>query len=53
VALSTGDDVRWSDNALDLMPGDEQELTVTGLDGGEVSVRWLGERGMAGRELRL
>lgn len=37
-----GEDVKWSDNALDLMPGDEQVLTATGLNGRELEVAYLG-----------
>ena len=41
VWLEAGDGAAWSDNFLDLMPGDEQELVVDGLGQREVSVRWL------------
>lgn len=42
VVLSTEDRVVWSDNALDLLPGDEQHITLGGSPPGEVSVCWLG-----------
>jgi beta-mannosidase len=40
--LSAGDGVAWSDNYLDLMPGDEQVIHAGGLGERPVSVRWLG-----------
>lgn len=43
VVLSVeGVSARWSDNALDLVPGDEQEVVVTGLEGRSVKVAHLG-----------
>jgi beta-mannosidase len=36
-----GDEVRWSDNALDVIPGDPQTVTVRGLNGRKVTARWL------------
>ncbi len=42
VVLSAGDGVAWSDNYLDLMPGDEQIIRASGLGERPVSVRWLG-----------
>jgi beta-mannosidase len=42
VVLSAGDGVAWSDNYLDLMPGDEQVIHAGGLGERPVSVRWLG-----------
>jgi beta-mannosidase len=41
VLLAAGDDVSWSDNMLDLLPGDEQVVQAHGLGTGEVSARWL------------
>ena len=41
VWLEAGDGVGWSDNFLDLFPGDEQVIGIDGLGGREVSVRWL------------
>ncbi|CAE6472019.1 unnamed protein product [Rhizoctonia solani] len=35
------DQVQWSDNALDVMPGDPQTVTVRGLNGRKVTARWL------------
>lgn len=37
-----GPEVRWSDNALDVMPGEPQTVTARGLDGRKVTARWLG-----------
>ncbi|MGC9038193.1 MAG: beta-mannosidase [Roseiflexus sp.] len=42
VVLSAGDGVAWSDNYLDLMPGDEQVIRADGLGERPLSVRWLG-----------
>ncbi|KAJ6473141.1 glycoside hydrolase [Mycena sanguinolenta] len=41
-ALGDGPDVKWSDNALDVMPGDPQVVVAQGLDGREVGVAFLG-----------
>jgi beta-mannosidase len=38
-----GRDLRWSDQAIDLCPGDEQTVTVWGLDGRGVHARFLGD----------
>jgi len=38
-----GQDVRWSDQALDLVPGDPQTVKAEGLNGREVQVRYLGD----------
>lgn len=38
-----GDEVRWSDQALDLMPGDPQTVTAKGLNGRKVSARYIGD----------
>ncbi|KAG8945738.1 hypothetical protein FRC04_000597 [Tulasnella sp. 424] len=38
----TGDEIKWSDNAVDLFPGDVQTITVEGLNGREVAVSRLG-----------
>ncbi|CAE6466616.1 unnamed protein product [Rhizoctonia solani] len=35
------DQVQWSDNALDVMPGDPQTVTVRGLNGRKVAAQWL------------
>ncbi|CAE6497533.1 unnamed protein product [Rhizoctonia solani] len=35
------DEVRWSDNALDVMPGDPQTVTVRGLNDRKVTAQWL------------
>lgn len=45
VVLSAGDGVAWSDNYLDLMPGDEQMIHAPGLAEKPVSLRWLGMEG--------
>ncbi|HEU5367954.1 MAG TPA: glycoside hydrolase family 2 protein, partial [Ktedonobacterales bacterium] len=41
VWLSAGPEVHWSDNMIDLLPGDEQIITAQGLGEAEVRVRWL------------
>jgi beta-mannosidase len=38
-----GDDVRWNDQAIDLMPDDPQVVQAIGLNGREVKVRFLGD----------
>ena len=38
-ALGRDEAVRWSDNALDVIPGDERELKVWGLNGKKAAVR--------------
>ncbi|KAJ7283262.1 glycoside hydrolase [Mycena rebaudengoi] len=40
--LGDGEDVRWSDNALDIMPGDPQVVVATALAGREVAVAFVG-----------
>ncbi|KAJ6579656.1 glycoside hydrolase [Mycena vulgaris] len=42
-ALGDGEDVRWSDNALDVMPGDPQVVVARGLAGREIAVAFLGD----------
>jgi beta-mannosidase len=42
VWLSAGDDVTWSDNMIDLMPDDEQEILAAGLGERAVELQWLG-----------
>jgi len=42
VLLEAEGDVTWSDNALDLLPGDEQVVVAEGLEG-EIQVRYLGD----------
>ncbi len=42
VLLAAGDGVAWSDNFLDLFPGDERTLTARGLGDAAVSATWLG-----------
>ncbi|KAJ7069084.1 glycoside hydrolase [Mycena belliarum] len=41
-AVGDGADVRWSDNALDVMPGDPQTVVAGGLAGREIAVAFLG-----------
>jgi beta-mannosidase len=41
VWLSAGDNIRWSDNFLDLLPDDEQVIVARGLSEGTVQARWL------------
>ena len=38
-----GEDARWSDQALDVVPGDDQVVKVWNLKGREVKVRYLGD----------
>jgi beta-mannosidase len=38
-----GDDVRWSDQALDLVPDDPQVVQAIALNGKEIKVRFLGD----------
>ncbi|KAH9077149.1 beta-mannosidase [Lactarius deliciosus] len=38
-----GEDVKWGDQALDLVPGDPQTVKVIGLKGRPVKVRFLGD----------
>ncbi|EGO27915.1 glycoside hydrolase family 2 protein [Serpula lacrymans var. lacrymans S7.9] len=38
-----GEDVKWSDQAIDLVPGDPQVVKAIGLKGREVKVRFLGD----------
>jgi beta-mannosidase len=41
VVLSSTQEVRWSDNFLDLLPNDAQEILAEGVGAGEVQMRWL------------
>lgn len=38
-----GDDVKWSDQAIDLVPGDVQKVKALGLNGRPVKARYLGD----------
>lgn len=38
-----GEDVKWSDQAIDLVPGDPQTVKAAGLKGREVKARFLGD----------
>jgi len=38
-----GEEVRWSDQAIDLVPNDPQTVKATGLKGREVKLRFLGD----------
>jgi beta-mannosidase len=38
-----GKDVTWSDQAIDLVPGDPQTVRAVGLEGREIKVRYLGD----------
>jgi len=38
-----GEDVKWSDQAIDLVPGDPQIIQAPGLNGRDVKVRFLGD----------
>jgi beta-mannosidase len=37
------ENVKWSDQAIDLVPGDPQTIKAIGLKGRKVSVRYLGD----------
>ena len=38
-----GEDAKWSDQAIDLVPGDPQTIHAKGLNGREVRLRFLGD----------
>ena len=38
-----GEDVKWSDQAIDLVPGDKQVVKASGLKGRSVKARYLGD----------
>lgn len=38
-----GEDVKWSDQAIDLVPNDPQTIKATGLNGREIKIRFLGD----------
>lgn len=38
-----GEHVKWSDQAIDLIPGDEQVVQAGGLGGRKVQVRYVGD----------
>lgn len=38
-----GEDVKWGDQAIDLVPGDPQTVKVIGLKGRPVKARFLGD----------
>ncbi|PAV20886.1 glycoside hydrolase family 2 [Pyrrhoderma noxium] len=38
-----GEDVKWGDQAIDLVPGDEQVVKASGLKGRSVKARYLGD----------
>jgi beta-mannosidase len=38
-----GDEVKWSDQAIDLVPDDPQRVSAIGLKGREVKLRFLGD----------
>ncbi|KAL7409700.1 glycoside hydrolase family 2 protein [Mrakia frigida] len=40
---AAGEDAKWSDQCLDIMPGDVQVVTAVGLKGREVQVRYIGD----------
>ncbi len=41
------EEVKWSDNGLDVMPGDPQEIEVQGLNGRPVKVMYMGGQPMS------
>lgn len=38
-----GEDVKWDDQAIDLVPGDPQTIQAIGLNGRTVKARFLGD----------
>ena len=38
-----GEDARWSDQALDVVPGDDQVVRVWKLEGRKLKARYLGD----------
>lgn len=38
-----GDDVKWSDQAIDLVPDDPQNVKAAGLNGRDIKLRFLGD----------
>lgn len=38
-----GGDAKWSDQAIDLVPGDPQVIRAAGLNGRDVKVKFLGD----------
>lgn len=38
-----GEDVQWSDQAIDLVPGDPQVIRAVGLNGRSIKFRFLGD----------
>ncbi|HEX6778779.1 MAG TPA: glycoside hydrolase family 2 protein, partial [Ktedonobacterales bacterium] len=44
VWLQANQPAEWSDNMLDLIPGDDQIITARGLGDAEVQIRWLKEQ---------
>ncbi len=38
-----GEEVKWSDQAIDLTPGDDQLVQAVGLDGRKVNARYVGD----------
>ncbi|KAJ3841473.1 glycoside hydrolase family 2 protein [Lentinula raphanica] len=43
VLEAEGDDVKWSDQAIDLIPGDDQVVHGVGLRGRDIKVRYVGD----------
>ena len=43
LAVAGGAEVKWGDQAIDLVPGDVQVVTAAGLDGRAVATRFLGD----------
>lgn len=44
IADRHGAEVKWSDQAIDLVPGDDQTVRAPGLAGREVKLRFLGDQ---------
>ncbi|KAF8184215.1 glycoside hydrolase [Pholiota molesta] len=42
ITLSVERPAKWSDNALDLIPGDKQDVVVSGLEGRKIKVAYFG-----------
>jgi beta-mannosidase len=39
----TGEEVKWSDQAIDMFPGDTQVITAKGLNGRKIKARYIGD----------
>ena len=39
----TGEEVKWSDQAIDMFPGDTQVITAKGLNSRKIKARYIGD----------